>query len=214
MCFLDWRCPFNDLYMNSFLDWAIANKVELFGTLFGLVYVWLSIRQSLHTWTAGIITSLLYCWVFFEAKFYAGMGLQGYYLIISAYGLWSWRHGGEKGAASEKLHVSYTKSSLWTILFVLNLFLTLLMYYLLGRYTDSPIPFGDAFTTSLSIFATWMLARKKIEHWLIWIFIDLVSSGLYLYRGLYPTVFLFLVYTVMAGIGFYEWKKEPIKVPC
>ncbi|HZK97547.1 MAG TPA: nicotinamide mononucleotide transporter family protein, partial [Prolixibacteraceae bacterium] len=62
--------------------------------------------------------------------------------------------------------------------------------------------------------ATWMLARKKIEHWLIWIFIDLVSSGLYLYRGLYPTVFLFLVYTVMAGIGFYEWRKEPIKVPC
>lgn len=200
--------------MNSFLDWAFANKVELFGTLFGLIYVWLSIRQSLQTWTAGIITSLLYCWVFFEAKFYAGMGLQGYYLIISVYGLWSWRHGGDNGSVSEKLHVSNTKLSLWVKLFVLNLFLTLLMYYLLGRYTDSPIPFGDAFTTSLSIIATWMLARKKIEHWLIWIFIDLVSSGLYLYRGLYPTVFLFLVYTVMAGIGFYEWRKEPIKAPC
>jgi len=82
------------------------------------------------------------------------------------------------------------------------------MYYILRRFTDSPIPFWDAFTTSLSIFATWMLARKKIEQWLIWIFVDLVSVGLYLYRGLYPTVFLFLVYAVMAVIGYYEWRKD------
>lgn len=205
------RCPFSKLYMNVFIDWALSNKVELFGTLFGLIYVWLSIRQSLHTWTTGIITSLLYCWVFFDAKFYAGMGLQGYYLIISIYGLWSWRRGGDKSSGGETLHVSCTKANLWVKLFILNLFLTLLMYSLLSRYTDSPIPFGDAFTTSLSIIATWMLARKKIEHWLIWIFIDLISSGLYLYRGLYPTVFLFLVYAVMAVIGYYEWRKELVK---
>ena len=200
--------------MNVFIDWAFSNKVELLGTLFGLIYVWLSIRQSLHTWTAGIITSLLYCWVFFEAKFYAGMGLQGYYLIISIYGLWSWRRGGENSSEGETLHVSCTKVNLWVKLFILNLFLTFLMYSLLSRYTDSPIPFGDAFTTSLSIIATWMLARKKIEQWLIWIFIDLISSGLYLYRGLYPTVFLFLVYAVMAVIGYYEWRKELVKGSC
>ena len=200
--------------MNVFIDWAFSNKVELLGTLFGLIYVWLSIRQSLHTWTAGIITSLLYCWVFFEAKFYAGMGLQGYYLIISIYGLWSWRRGGVNSADGETLHISCTKANLWVKLFILNLFLTLLMYSLLSRYTDSPIPFGDAFTTSLSIIATWMLARKKIEHWLIWIFIDLISSGLYLYRGLYPTVFLFLVYAIMAVIGYHEWRKELVKGSC
>jgi len=200
--------------MNVFIDWAFSNKVELFGTLFGLIYVWLSIRQSLHTWTAGIITSLLYCWVFFGAKFYAGMGLQGYYLIISIYGLWSWRRGGSNSSLGETLRVSSTKANLWVKLFILNLFLTLLMYSLLRRYTDSPIPFGDAFTTSLSIIATWMLARKKIEHWLIWIFIDLISSGLYLYRGLYPTVFLFLVYAVMAVIGYYEWRKKLVKRTC
>jgi len=200
--------------MNVFIDWAFSNKVELLGTLFGLIYVWLSIRQSLHTWTAGIITSLLYCWVFFEAKFYAGMGLQGYYLIISIYGLRSWRSGGDNSSDGETLHISCTKVNLWVKLFILNLFLTLLVYSLLSRYTDSPIPFGDAFTTSLSIIATWMLARKKIEHWLIWIFIDLISSGLYLYRGLYPTVFLFLVYAVMAVIGYYEWRKELVKGTC
>lgn len=200
--------------MNIFFDWAFENKAELSGTIFGLIYVWFSIRQSLLTWPAGIITSLLYCWVFFGAKFYAGMGLQVYYLIISVYGWWSWRYGGQKDAVGETLRVSNTNVGLWIRLFIFNVFLTLLMYYILVRYTDSPVPFGDAFTTSLSIFATWMLARKKIEHWLIWIFIDLVSVGLYIYRGLYPTVFLFMVYALMAGIGYYEWKKEPAKLPC
>lgn len=200
--------------MNSFLDWTFSNMVELSGSVFGLIYVLLSIRQSIYTWPAGIITSLLYCWIFLEAKFYAGMGLQVYYVIISIYGWWNWSHGGQSGSGEEMLRVSYTTRDLWIKLFVLNLFLTLLMYYLLSRYTDSPIPFGDAFTTSLSIIATWMLARKKIEQWLIWIFIDLVSVGLYMYRGLYPTVFLFIVYAVMAVIGFYEWRKEPKKVPC
>lgn len=200
--------------MNSFIDWPIANKVELGATVFGLIYVWFSIRQSLYTWPAGIITSLLYCWVFFEAKFYAGMGLQGYYVVISIYGWWSWRTGAKAGTDDKKLQVTYTNSNLWIKLFVINLLLTVLMYYLLGRYTDSPIPFGDAFTTSLSIIATWMLARKKIEQWIIWIFVDLVSVGLYMYRGLYPTVFLFMVYAIMAGIGFYEWRKESEKAPC
>jgi len=199
--------------MNYFIDWGLSHKVELGGTVFGLIYVWFSIRQSLYTWPAGIITSLLYCWVFYDAKIYAGMGLQGYYLIISVYGWWSWSQGGQNNTGGEKLHVTFTDSNLWIKLFILNLLLIFVMYFLLGK-TDSPIPFGDAFTTSLSIIATWMLARKKIEHWLIWIFVDLASAALYLYRGLYPTVFLFLVYMVMAGIGFYEWHKETEKVPC
>ena len=200
--------------MNSFHDWAVSNKVELSGTFFGLVYIWFSIRQSIYTWPAGIITSVLYCWVFFVAKFYAGMGLQAYYVVISIYGWWCWQKGGDSDSGEVKLCVSYSNRNLWIKLFFINLFLTSLMYYLLSRYTDSPIPFGDAFTTSLSIIATWMLARKKIEQWLIWIFIDLVSVGLYVYRGLYPTVILFIVYAAMAVIGFYEWRKELQKVSC
>ena len=200
--------------MNLFLDWAVSNKVELSGTFFGLVYIWFSIRQIIYTWPAGIITSVLYCWVFLVAKFYAGMGLQAYYVVISIYGWWCWQRGGDSASGEIKLCVSYCSRNLWIELFFINLLLTTLMYYLLSRYTDSPIPFGDAFTTSLSIIATWMLARKKIEQWLIWVFIDLVSVGLYIYRGLYPTVFLFLVYTVMAGIGYYEWRKELKKETC
>ena len=200
--------------MNSFIDWALSNKTELAGTIFGLTYVLFSIRQTIFTWPAGIITSMLYCLVFLEAKFYAGMGLQLYYIIISVYGWWSWTHGDKSESGEEELKVSHTSQGLWKRLFGINLILNALMYLVLQRYTDSPIPFWDAFTTSMSVVATWMLARKKLEHWLIWIFIDLVSASVYFYRGLYSTVFLFLVYSIMAGIGFYEWQKEPQKVSC
>ena len=200
--------------MDSFFDWALSNKIELAGTIFGLVYVWFSIIQSLYTWPAGIITSLLYCGIFFGAKVYAGMGLQLYYLLISIYGWWSWTHGDKTDLGKVTLKVSRTAFVLWTRLFAVFLIVDVVMYFSLLLYTDSPIPFWDAFTTSLSIIATWMLARKKLEHWLIWIFVDLVSATVYLYRGLYPTVFLFFVYTAMAGIGYYEWQKESPRVTC
>ena len=83
---------------------------------------------------------------------------------------------------------------------------------ILKRYTDSPMPFWDAFTTAASFTATWMLARKILEHWILWIIVDAVSMGLYLYRDLYPTLILFAIYTSMAIIGYIEWKKTYTRI--
>jgi nicotinamide mononucleotide transporter len=72
----------------------------------------------------------------------------------------------------------------------------------------SSMPFLDAFTTAASIVATWMLARKLIEHWLIWIVIDVLSMGMYLYKGMFFYAFLFVVYTIGAILGYVEWRKK------
>ncbi|MDR3132754.1 MAG: nicotinamide riboside transporter PnuC, partial [Prevotellaceae bacterium] len=82
------------------------------------------------------------------------------------------------------------------------------MSFVLKNYTDSPVPFGDALTTALSIVATWMLAHKIIEQWWMWLFINVVSAMLYTWRGLYPTAFLFCCYAVASVIGYYSWKKK------
>ena len=200
--------------MSSLFVWATENSVEIGGTVFGLIYVWFSIRQNLLTWPAGIISSLLYCLVFFNAKFYAQASLQVYYVFISVYGWWSWHYSSNNGSDRKSLTISFTNRSLWVKLILLNFVITLLIYYITSSYTNDSIPVTDAFISSLSIIATWMLTRKKIEQWLIWIFVDLISAGLYLFRGLYPTVLLFIAYAVMAGIGFIEWKKETQKMPC
>ena len=93
------------------------------------------------------------------------------------------------------------------ILLIIFIILYLVMWLVLSRLTDSPVPGWDAFLTSLSIVATWMLARKIYEHWFLWIVVNIVSFVLYFTRGLYPTVALYIVYAVMSFIGLKTWKK-------
>jgi len=188
------------------MNWLADHYIEVFGALTGIIYVILEIRQSIWLWPLGLITSALYVWVFFTNKFYADMGLQSYYVLISIYGWYWWLRGGKK-YNTDSLPVTRISLKLAGILVFVFILLFAGIWYILLNYTDSPVPLGDAFTTALSIVATWMLARKIIEHWILWVIADLVSMGLYIYKGLYPTVILFAVYTLMAVIGYREWEK-------
>ena len=188
------------------MNWLTDHYIEIVGALAGIVYVFLEIRQSIWLWPLGIVTSAMYIWVFFTSKFYADMGLQTYYVLISVYGWYWWLKGGKK-YNTDSLPVTKVSIKLSAILLFVFIALFGIIWFLLVNYTDSPVPVGDAFTTALSIVATWMLARKIIEHWILWIIADLVSMGLYIYKGLYPTVVLFAVYTAMAIIGYREWRK-------
>lgn len=186
--------------------WLIDNYIELLGALLSVLYLFLSIRQNILLWPVGILSAVLYIIVFFETKFYADMGLNAYYFLISIYGWITWRMANSgKGSGMPVVHVGATRGVL-LLLIVLLLFLGI--GYLLDNYTDSPIPFWDAFTTAGSIVATWMLTKKIIEHWILWVVIDIVSLGLYLHRGLFPTAVLFAIYTTMAVLGFIQWRRS------
>jgi len=198
-------------------DWISSHYIEVFGAVTGIIYVILEIRQNIWLWPVGIVTSAVYIWIFFANKFYADMSLQGYYLVISVMGWYWWRRGtglkkeGENGREGEEekkeLNVTRVNFKTGVILAIVFLFLYLVMFFGLSRLTDSPVPEWDSFITSLSIVATWMLARKIYEHWLLWIVVNSVSAVLFIWRGLYPTVILYLVYCIMSFVGFVEWKK-------
>ncbi len=192
---------------NLILEWLAGNKIELLGAILGIIYIFFSIRQSLFTWPTGLITSALYIVVFFQSKFYADMGLQVYYVIISIYGWYYWIKG-KKAENGGSVPIREVNKSLWIKLTGITILIYFAILVVLLNFTDSDVPYMDSLTTALSITATWMLAKKYIEHWLIWIFVDLFSSGLYIYKNLWPTVILFLVYTIMAYLGFVEWKKD------
>jgi nicotinamide mononucleotide transporter len=191
----------------SAMEWLLSNKIELLGAILGILYIFYSIRQNILTWPTGLLTSILYVIVFFQAKLYADMGLQVYYVFISLYGWYFWIKG-KRPDNNKKVPVKITSKKLWLKLIVVAGTLYVLILFILLKYTDSDVPYMDSITTALSIIATWMLAKKYIEHWLIWIFIDAFSAGLYIYKGLWPTVILFFVYTVMAYLGYMEWKKD------
>jgi nicotinamide mononucleotide transporter len=198
-------------------DWISSHYIEVFGAVTGIIYVILEIRQNIWLWPVGIVTSAVYIWIFFTCKFYADMSLQGYYLVISVMGWYWWRRGtglkkeGENRRVGEgekkELNVTRVNFRTGVILAIVFVFLYLVMFFGLSRLTDSPVPEWDSFITSLSIVATWMLARKIYEHWLLWIVVNAVSAVLFIWRGLYPTVILYLVYCIMSFVGFVEWKK-------
>ncbi len=188
------------------ISWTGQQYIEILGVVFSLLYLFFSIRQNILLWPMGIISALLYMVVFFHSGFYADMGLNGYYFFISIYGWILWKRGGERTETS--LPVTRIRLRPAAILALITVAAFFGIGFVLDHFTDSTIPYWDAFTTAISFTATWMLARKILEHWILWIIVDAVSMGLYLYRGLYPTLVLFAVYTVMAVIGYMQWKKN------
>ena len=192
--------------MNSIFEYILQNGVEIAGSVLSIIYLYLSVKQKAGLWIFGFLCSALYTVVFFESKFYADMTLQVYYMGVSIFGWISWRAG--KTQPETVLPVKRTTFKSALVITTIALILFFVYRFILLNYPDSPLPNADSLTTALSIVATWMLARKMIEHWLLWIFIDALSAGLYFYKGLYPTAVLFVVYTVMAIVGYYQWKKD------
>jgi nicotinamide mononucleotide transporter len=213
-------------------NWLLNNFIEIFGAVTGIIYVLLEIRQTIWLWPLGLVTSAVYVWIFFTSKLYADMSLQAYYVVISVFGWYWWVRGsgrraqgagrkreiesgrngeGEKGRRGDgektALVVTRLKIKTGVILFIVFIFLYFIMWLVLSRLTDSPVPGWDAFLTSLSIIATWMLARKIYEHWFLWTIVNSVSVILYFSRGLYPTVILYFVYLAMSFVGMKAWKK-------
>ena len=82
------------------------------------------------------------------------------------------------------------------------------IWWMLTHWTNSTVPVADAFTTALSIVAMWMLAQKYLEQWLLWIIVNVVSTALYFWKGLYPTAILFIVYVIVAVLGYFRWRNE------
>lgn len=198
-------------------SWLSDNYIEIFGAVTGIIYVLLEIRQNIWLWPVGIITSAVYIWVFFSGKLYADMSLQVYYLVISFLGWYWWVRGSGQGGVSltpgnvpsdkilSVVRVSFRTGIILGAVFVI---LFTAMFLVLDRLTDSPVPAWDSFITSLSVIATWMLARKIYEHWYLWIIINISAAALFFTRGLHPTVVLYIVYCVMSFAGLKAWRKS------
>ena len=192
----------------QFIDWLSDHYIELFGAITGLVYIFLEIKQKPVMWVVGFITSSVYIIVFFQAKFYADMALNVYYVFISIFGWYSWRFMKKDNGEITERSISRIRLPLSVLLFFISFVLFLIIGYVLDNFTDSPIPYYDALSTALSIVATWMLARKILEHWVLWVFINFFSVILYLWRELYPTALLFMVYGLLSIRGWLEWKRS------
>ena len=195
------------------------NFLEIFGTIVGLVYLWLEYRASIYLWIAGIVMPAIYIFVYYKAGLYADFGINIYYLIAAIYGwfFWMWGHRKKKSQQSadasigdkpKDLPIVHTPWKCYLPLFLVFIVAFIGIAWILIEYTDSNVPWLDSFTTALSIVGMWMLARKYVEQWFAWILVDIVCCGLYIYKDLYFTSALYGLYSIIAIFGYFKWKKN------
>ncbi len=182
-----------------------TSYVELIAVAFGLLSVYLSAREHIVSWPTAIVNVAIFFFLFWKAKLYADAVLQLVYLTLSIYGWSEWLYG---GAQHSRLRVSKTSRREWLVLTPLFLVGGLGLGALLARYTDSPIPYFDAMLTTASLVAQWMMTRKLLENWLIWIAADIVYVPVFIFRGLPFTALQYAVFLVLAGMGWYGWRKS------
>lgn len=177
--------------------------LESVAVLTGVLCVWLNVRQNIWTWPTAIISSILFGVVFFEARLYTTMLLQGLFIGISVYGWKSWLTGGPGGGI---LFVTRLPQMTGVVLLLLTLVGTTGLALALNYITASDYPILEGLTTTLSVIASWMAARKILESWVVWIVTDVIYVGLYLGTELYLTLLLYLLYLGLATAGFVAWR--------
>jgi nicotinamide mononucleotide transporter len=181
------------------------NRLEIWGFVTGVLCVGLQVKQNIWNWPIGIANNILYVVVFWQSGLFADCGLQVLYIIISTYGFWSWRRGGEEHTGLKVSRVTRVHATLIAASTALSVFA---IAWLLKTQTSSTVPWGDATTTSLSLAAQYMMSRKILENWSIWNVANVIYIALYIYKGLYLTAFLYLVFFAMCVAGHVRWRKE------
>jgi nicotinamide mononucleotide transporter len=182
-----------------------VSPLELVAAVTGAVSVWLSVRQNIWSWPTAIVNVVLYAVVFWENKLYADMGLQVVYAVLSLYGWYEWQFGGE---GRTELRVTRTPRQLGALLTLIAAVGSALLGTLLRHTTDAALPFMDSFLSSTSLVAQWMMTRKLLENWLVWIFVDVLYVGMFLFKGLYLTAGLYAVFLALAVRGYLDWRRS------
>jgi len=186
-----------------------TDLLEPTAVFFGLLCVWLTIRQSIWCWPTGLIQVALYVFIFFEAKLYSDVALQIVYIGLQLYGWAHWLHGGRSDVPLPVTRLTRRGLGAWAVIGFVG---AAALGKGMATYTDAALPYWDATITSLSLVAQYLLARKALENWWFWILVDILAIGVYAAKGLYLTSGLYAVFLVLATLGFFEWKRT-LRVP-
>ncbi|HKW09253.1 MAG TPA: nicotinamide riboside transporter PnuC [Gemmatimonadaceae bacterium] len=181
------------------------STLEWIAALAGAVSVYLSARENIWSWPTAIVNVGLYIIVFRRTGLYSDMGLQVVYLVLSIYGWYQWLYGG-----TNRTELSVSRAALreWTVVTPI----AVVFWVALARYTATlpgvALPYLDAGLTTISLVAQWMMTRKILENWVLWIVADVVYVPMYVYKGLPVTAALYAVFLVLAVIGLRSWRRS------
>jgi nicotinamide mononucleotide transporter len=205
----------SELISSLFGTWNSMSSWELVAVSLALAYLLLALREHIACWYAAFISTAIYTVIFWHVSLLMDSLLNIYYMLMAVYGWFQWRKQTSNGNNSSKGSPTKNKRpiSTWTgrqhLIALASIGLaTVISGYTLEQYTQASWPYLDSFTTWASVITTYMVTQKILENWLYWIVIDAVAIGLYIERGLHFTALLFILYCIIAVIGFFAWRQH------
>lgn len=179
--------------------------LQIIGVALGLLYLWLEYKANILLWVVGLVMPIVHCTLYFHSGLYADATMQGYYIAAGIYGLCAWVAGRRKSEG--RTIIVHTPLRIIAPTVVVYAMLHVAIYYALATFTDSTVPFWDSMTTALSVVAMWLLSRRYVEQWLVWLIVDCITVGLYIYKGIPLTASLYALYSVLAVVGYMRWRR-------
>lgn len=185
------------------MDWS--SILQIVGTTLGLIYLWLEYKANIWVWVVSALMAITHGTLYLNSGIYADAAMQLYYLLAAIYGLVVWKRNSKDEKSGSIKHTPVR----WILpLVAVYAVLHVVIYSVLTQFTDSSVPFLDSMSTALCVVATWMLSRKLVEQWLVWLVVDMISVGLYFYKGIPLTALLYTLYCVLAVAGYMRWRRE------
>jgi nicotinamide mononucleotide transporter len=183
----------------------ILQVLEFIAVVSGIAHVFLLTREKISAWPFGLLTVSLYIYIFADAKLYSDVLLHIIYVALNIYGWWNW----SRRRSTTARHIPITRlgpweAGGWAVGIVLG---ALLWGRFMAANTGADFPYADAFTTVASLSAQFLLARKKLDNWIIWIIVDVVAMGVYSLKGLHLTTLLYGVYLLLSIKGWLAWRE-------
>ncbi len=178
---------------------------EILGFVTGIVGVYLTVRENPLCFPVGLVNVILSLFLFVGQKLYSDAVQQGVYIILLSYGWYQWKR---RTNSAVTLTVSKLSLSWIAALLPVTVLLASGMGYFFSKFTDAEMPYLDASATALSFAAQFLVARKKIENWYIWMVVNITYTGIYIVKELYLYMILFSFYFILAIMGFIQWRKQ------
>lgn len=187
--------------------------LEFLGLVFGLLTVWYLIKQSILTWPAGITYVLISFVIFWRIQLYGDFILHIFFLVLNIYGWYYWKYGKKENEEELPVTTNSVKNNIMVLLLsvagiVIFGFFLVKLPEMIDGLEPAALPYWDATTSILSVTAMWLTTRKKLENWYYWLFIDVLATGIYIYKGIYFYALLYFIYIFLAAAGYIEWRRS------
>ena len=180
--------------------------LEITAVIFGFASVWYSKKNNILVFPTGLISTSIFVYLLFKWQLIGDMMINGYYFVMSLYGWYIWTRKIDSAHVTPISKTTKQEQLLGSIIFIATLFLVFLVYQFFDMWIGW-VAYVDTLTTALFFVGMWLMAKRKIEHWMFWIVADIISVPLYFYKGLTFSSLQYLGFTIIAIFGFLAWKK-------